>query len=303
MNAMNSQTKARGARVAVLVALFSFAATTAVVAQTPNGPTHPRVDDPERPKLNWKKHAADGRDLGEATDLNAADKKPERPATLPVSRPKPNKSPRADEKKLFRGSDAYSAELPAKLRDEVTYVHFSLEAMAKPDPAAGSILNIDGAFMGFRANRDDKTGRGTAELVTMDVDKDGNPAWQGTGIYFMLSPQRTMTIAPLLCAKIDPKAEIWTLYNRDVIVRENLPLLTTAPTATLTTWAGKGDDTAQLREFKISSGPPARRGEYVPTINGRVDLAKAHRDGHPLVGRDNERKRPTPFPNAKPDGK
>lgn len=262
----------------------------------------PAASDPERPEIIWRKRAPDGRDLGLAAELNPPKARPTAPDKKPEAKGQPAGSARLDTK-MFLDSDTYYGELPAKLRQEVSYVHFALDATAQSNPGEGTVLNIDGAIVGFRARRDEITGRGTAELVTMDVSADGKPEWKGTGIIFMLSPQRGFTGAPMLCAKLDPKNDVWTLYYRDIIVRENLPLLTTATAPTISTRAGKVGDAAMLLDFKIAPTPPARNPAYVRSVNGRIDLAKARREGHPYVRASGEQFPAQPTQGTQPGGK
>ena len=203
----------------------------------------PAASDPERPEIIWRKRAPDGRDLGLAAELNPPKARPAASDKKPEAKGQPAVSARLDTK-MFLDSDTYYGELPAKLRQEVSYVHFALDATAQSNPGEGTVLNIDGAIVGFRARRDEITGRGTAELVTMDVSADGKPEWKGTGIIFMLSPQRGFTGAP-----------------------------------------------------------PARNPAYVRSVNGRIDLAKARREGHPYVRASGEQFPAQPTQGTKPGGK
>ncbi len=279
----------------LILGLTAFVSSVHLAAAQPA----PARNDPERPEIVWKKRGSDGRDLGLATELNAVVPRLAAPARKPDKKDKPAKAG-GKVPGMFLDDITYHGELPAKLRQEVTFVHFALDATANAAPEDGTLLNLDGAIVGFKAKRDETTGRGIAELVTMDVSADGKPDWKGTGIYFMLGPQGTFTGAPKLCAKIDHKSDTWTLYYRDIILREDLPLLATEAAPTISVRAGQAGDTAVFLDLKVASAPPTRNQAYVRSVNGRVDLARAHREGHPHVYASGEKFPDKPTKGTKP---
>lgn len=281
-----------GRRIVWLAAFLSC--VSVAVCQTP--PTNRAAD---RLEVVWKKRGADGRDLGAASELNVV-------VTSPVAGQKGEKKdkPTRDGGKvpgMFLDDVVYHGELPTKVRQGVTFIHFALDATANASPEDGTLINIDGAVLGYKATRDETTGRGTAELVTMDMTPDGKSDWKGTGYYFMLGPQGGFTGAPTLCVKVDSGNGTWTLYARDIIIRENLPLLTTEALPTISVRAGRVGDAAVLLDLKVADAPPTRNPAYVKSLNGRVDLAKAHQEGHPNVRTGGERFPDSPT-HATPNG-
>ncbi len=278
-----------------------LAAFLSGVAIAPAQPS-PSENAPGRAEIVWKKRGPDGRDLGLATELNAVVPRPAAPAKKPEKKDKPTKEG-GKAPSMFLDDVTYHGELPAKVRQEVTCVHFALDATAHAEPEEGTLLNLDGAIVGFKAKRDERTGRGMAELVTMDVSAGGQPDWKGTGIYFMLGPQGSFTGAPKLCARIDHKNDTWALYYRDIVVRENLPLLATEAVPAISVRAGRAGDAAVLLDLRVAKAPPERNPAYVRSVNGKVDLAQAHREGHPHVYASGEKFPDKPTKGVKPEGR
>jgi hypothetical protein len=248
---------------------------------------------PERPVLLWSLRAPDGRTTNPAPGAREGERS--RTPPPPVARTELAKPPGLDKPapKTFLGHDLFFAQLPNAVRSKVTYVHLALNATARTNPDEGTTVNVDGAILGFRSKRG-VDGRGMAELVVRDLGVRAGLDWYGTGVYFMLNGGQELTLGPMLCLKLDHGSDSWALYYRDILVRENLALLTGDEAAAVSIRAGQEGDAAVLRDLKLANGPPSRNPAYVQASGGRIDLARARRDGHPLVRSGSEPSPPPP---------
>lgn len=231
--------------------------------------------------LVWR--AVDGQPLGEDfAALRPADA-PKR--TEPLVLRKGDGSgrtvtPRVLDAKAFFGGRAYAADLPGSLRGQATFVRFLLSGTAKADPESGTILNIDGAILGFR------TLAGTpeaVEVVTTDAPAAGQRTWRPVGMALRIDARNGLTGSPPLAVRLDHATRTWTLYMQDLILAENLPLLTEpgAPRVTVQPGGGPGD-LAILKELVLKE-PGHRPDNPIKAVNGRIDLAAEHQAGTPGV--------------------
>jgi len=189
---------------------------------------------------------------------------------------------RAVDLKRFTGEKVHFAELDRNVREQPVHVSFLLSAVMRERPEEGTILNIDGAVIGFRHRAPQVEGEPAthAELVTMDIDPAGNTIWQPTRIYYPLGADPAFAGSPKMCVRLDHAARSWTLLFRDIVLAEDLPLFATGEQPVVSLRAGLPGDTAWLKELKVRASPPGRPADALPmAANGRLDLAKAHAEG------------------------
>ncbi len=192
---------------------------------------------------------------------------------------------RALDPKIFHGSDTFFAELDPSVRAAPAYLHFMLSGVMRARPEEGTILNIDGAVLGFREQPPRVAGEAPklAELVTYDVDAAGAFVWRPTGVFFTLHADRPLSAAPKLCVRLDHAAQSWTLLARDIVVAGDLALFSVEERPVVSIRAGLPGDEAWLKDLKVRRAPPRRPPHFLPAENGRLDLARAYAEGDERV--------------------
>ncbi|MGH8016888.1 MAG: hypothetical protein ACREIA_01145 [Opitutaceae bacterium] len=291
-------------RTLLLLLALAFAASTGLAqrpssgndaapasgsVETPSG----KPSSPSAPKgLQWRKLDAQGRDAGLVARLQPREK----PIIGYMGKRQPDgsfadiKPMRALDPKGFLGSEVYFAELDAKVRRAPAYIIFLLRGTMRAEPEQGTILNIDGAVMGFReqkkpARAADQTPN-LAELVTLDVDESGAQVWRGTGFHYSLHAEDPLSGGTKMCVRLDHAEKTWTLYFRDLIVAEGLPLFALSERPTVTIRAGLvPEDEAWVNDLRVVAKLPGRGPFGLPAENGRLDLKGARERGDPRLDR------------------
>lgn len=186
--------------------------------------------------------------------------------------------------KLFFTGEVYFAKLNERVRQKPTFVHFLISGTAKEKPEDGTIINIDGAIIGFKAKRDEVTGRGIARLVALKDMVNGERVWAPAGINVLLGPRDIVTGSPPLAARLDYAHRTWSLYTGDIILAEGLPLFSDNghPTVSIRAGAGPGD-MAIIKKFELHDNPGGRSAEFIRSTNGKIDAVRAFNEGHPSV--------------------
>lgn len=180
----------------------------------------------------------------------------------------------------------YYAELPESVRRGPSFVQFIISGVAKTKPEDGTILDMDGAVVGFRLTNKPAAqaeAADEAQLVVMDLDSNGELKWRETGLYFALDPGKALTGSPKLCARLDPENLSWTLLYRDIVVEQDLPLISGQLKPTLSVRASSGGEDAVLKNLEFRSAPPARSAVFPAAVNGVISLDAAFKAKNPNV--------------------
>ena len=244
-----------------------------------NGP-HPG------PGLTWKKINQGG---GETIETELADKT--RPAVAKINVVKQDGSTVQRvlyglDVKRFRGSAVHYAILPASVRQKPTFVDFILSGTVGSEPDSGSVINVDGAILGFQFAKAGSAQKPTyrAQAVYMDADANGNKRWKPTGYSTFIMPGQEMDGAAKLGIRLDYVHHRWAFYRSDILVKDNLPLFSQNGPPKISLRAGLLDtDVLALEELKISDKPYSRPDIYLPAVNGKIDIAKAKREHDPRL--------------------
>jgi hypothetical protein len=223
----------------------------------------------------WK--AADGQPLGD--DYSALSK--HQPNGKPIKLQKKGgngklATARALDPKLFFGARTYYTELGAAAHE--TSVRFLLNGSAKQDPEAGTLINIGGAVMGFILDADSRL----AQIVAVSDYKDGKRIWSNVGMAVPIESTSGLTGSVPLAVKLQPDTNSWSLFVQDILLAENLPLLSESSALVVKLRpGGSSGDMAILKDLAVKA--PARRDNPVKAIDGRIDLAAAYAAGVPNV--------------------
>jgi len=182
------------------------------------------------------------------------------------------------------GDAYYVAELPDAVRSDPLFVDFSISGTAGSTPDQGSIINVDGAVIGFQL----RPGVDRADVMVLDIGSDGQPIWHKAGWGLPIDPTKHITASPRMAVRLDHKNVEWSLYANDVLVMGGLPLLAAkdkgAPAITLK--AGPVDsDTLVLKRIRIGVKPSGRGKEFLPAgPDGWIDFAKARTENDLRLG-------------------
>lgn len=276
-------------RLSLVVSVFFLSTASGVAKDDKPQNDKPIVAKPAtRTELVWKKRST-GSKTDEVVTMGVSSEK-KIPKIIRTKRDEKGKAVAAREvlplsPKLYYAGETYYAELDTEIRNKTKFLHFILSGTAKQNPGEGTIINIDGAILGFTAHRDEATGRGLARIVTLD-ELDGNPVWVPVGVHVRLGPQDIITGSPPLAVRLDHKHNTWALFASNLLIAEGLPLFSEGATPTVSIRAGQAHgDMAVLKHFQVHDNPGGRDGKFLPSVNGKIDLEKAFEEGNPLVRR------------------
>jgi hypothetical protein len=152
----------------------------------------------------------------------------------------------------LEGGRRYTARLPGLVRHEPAFVEIAFSGSARAEPADGTVINVDGAILGFR-----RTGSGElCELVARDRDASGEAVWRPTGVFtFSRVPEQPVSAGPFTLG-IDPGARSWTLFRGDQVILGNLGLFPPDPRPAIVCDAGREGDTAVISSLAfLPHGP------------------------------------------------
>ena len=229
-------------------------------------------DQPKRPHIVWHKRMANGVNLGAISEPDTLGGKPTRTT-----------SPYSVKPKDFINDDIYYGELPNQIRTDRDFAHFILHGTARDNPDDGTVLNIDGAVIGFlvRPNKNPDS-EGYARLAVKTIGADGSTRWVPLNILLHLIPGQRISL-PKLAVHFNRQTNTWALYLKDIIIQDKIPLLGTDDVPTISVRAGRFGDTARLLDLKIAKAPPHRGQRTLKARDGRIDLKKEYEAGNSRV--------------------
>lgn len=243
--------------------------------------------DPTVPKLTWNKVKSDG------TQELAPELQDKTPGKATVIRKNPDGSQRIStlnsiDLKTFQGQAVYRSELPSSVRKNVTFVNFRVSGTPGEKVEDGSVINIDGAILGFQARQPSSRQPYEsirAQLMVRDLSPDGNLTWRAVNWWMSIDPQKYITVSAPIGVKLDHATNTWALYHNDLLVAENLPLFYDEKKPTVSVRAGDGpSDILELKVFKVSDKPKGRNEDgQLPATDGKIDFAKAVRENDPRL--------------------
>lgn len=258
----------------VFCAVVTFSATERVAS---NPASIPRLlqpaqtdDQPQRPQVVWRKRMANGVDLGVVSEPDLLDGKIARVAT-----------PNSGKPKDFVNDDTYYGQLPAEVRGESRFVHFILRPTARQRAEEGTVLDIDGATLGFTSAHDRRSDRSKVELVVRTIGLDGKPQWIPSGIIFLIKPGQPVPL-PRLAVRFNRDSGTWALQMNDVVIRNGLALMTNAREPTISVRAGMAGDSARLLDLRVDRKAPLGARDLKVT-NGKIDLKKEYESGNSKI--------------------
>ena len=225
----------------------------------------------------WKKRSPDGKDLGEAPDVKG-------PLTVKVgTKGRKNADGSLAEIKdvfgqttqQFTGADTYYCELDPAIRAKVTFVEVKIRPAVVQNADAGTILNIDGAVIGF-AQLANNQGPAAFELLIQDSGKDGKPTWVKTGLVYAINAQDHHPAPVRISVRLDHKNKVWALLLNNIVIDDFVALAGTESKPTFSICAGAGQ-TVRLQGLTVLEGPPRGNGRF--TTEASLDLAQARRNG------------------------
>jgi hypothetical protein len=240
------------------------------------------------PNLDWKR--TDGGAVGDDFVPIPSNVKKEREKSSLMLRKKDGSgrtaTPRLLDPKIFFSSNVFGAELPAEIRQKGAYVRFLVQGTAKEDPELGTIFNIAGAILGYKARLNEGKTVG-ADLVAAVDFADGKRVWESVGVYMPVSLESKLTGNPPLCVKFDWAKNTWSMLVDDIVVREELPLYPEKGPDSVKIRAGSASgDIAMIKDISYSDHPSPRAGSPIRlNAAGKLDLEAALRAGLPGVHR------------------
>jgi hypothetical protein len=258
------------AAVVTLVATERIASSPATSTLTLQPPAL-IAEQPQRPQITWRKRLANGVDLGVVYEPDLLNGKIARVTT-----------PNSGKPKDFINDDTYYGQLPAEVRGDSEFVHFILRATAREKADEGTVLDIDGAILGFTSVYDERSDRSRVELVAKSIGFDGKPQWIPLGMTFQVKPGQHVPL-PRLAVHLNHADGMWALQLNDLVIRSGLFLATDATVPTISVRAGKVGDTARLLDLRIDRKAPLASARNLVVTNGRIDLKKEYESGNSRI--------------------
>lgn len=147
--------------------------------------------------------------------------------------------------------------LPKTIRTGLSYVEVAFSGVARELPEHGTIMNIDGAVIGFSAKRNGEKS-GPAEMMVMDLNSEGKRFWRRTGYIFAFTSTDQLLESPRINVVFGVKAPTWTLQVGGFTILESIALLDRVdqPIAVLT--PGPGAERALINRLAVREGAPDR---------------------------------------------
>lgn len=181
-----------------------------------------------------------------------------------------------------RGSSIYVADLPEAVRRELLFVDFSISGTAGSTADQGSIIDIDGAIIGFQLEPEVNR----AEVMVLVLGGDDQPVWRKAGWGLPIDPNKQVTASPRMAVRLDYKNSRWALFANDVLVAGDLPLFSDKGAPTIRLKAGLLEtDLLILKRIRIADKPSGRDKKFIPAgPDGRIDYAKARAENDPRLG-------------------
>jgi hypothetical protein len=175
------------------------------------------------------------------------------------------------EVRYFVGARRYVTELPAVLRDAPSHLEIAFSGTARATPEEGTVLNLDGAMVGFLRPVDRPGEMGLITLAMRDLDGQGRPVWRATPIHLRSGPMDELVSSGPFTVELDHARGRWALFRNDEPLMRDLRLFTQGarPTAAIT--AGQEDDLAIMQSFSVLPLGPVKRTEPIP-VDGKFVL-------------------------------
>lgn len=194
---------------------------------------------------------------------------------------------RALDVKDFRGANTYVADLPKRVRSEVTYVNMIFEATPSQNPDNGSLLDVDGARIGFKLMTQSANGSmlPRAQLVVEVDNDDGVKEWKPVPLILAIDPEKNLSKSPEICVCLDHKHNTWSLYIKDIRLIEALPLAGNQDTPIIRVSAGAAaTDAFRLKSLRLDDKPSARPKKlFAPAKDGRIDFEHVKKTNPDLI--------------------
>lgn len=158
--------------------------------------------------------------------------------------------------------------LPKAIRTGHSYVEVAFSGVARDLPEHGTIMNIDGAIIGFSAKRNGEKS-GPAEMMVLDVNSEGKRFWRRTGYIFAFTSTDQLIESPRINVVFGAKAPTWALQVGGFTILESITLLDRAdqPMALLT--PGPGAERALINRLAVKEGVPDRAPSPRPALPNR----------------------------------
>jgi hypothetical protein len=267
---------------AYFCAIFAFA-TPSIFSRPADPPVH-GTDDLSKPDLKWSRTNDDGSEADEkmltpspGAAFKLTRQNPDGTSAL-VSIPGLSTS-------HFVGHATRNLKLPYAIRKKPTFINFLVHATPAPDPDSGTILNVDGAIIGFKAFNADNGSRILARIVVRNVDPDGKPYWQDSHAVLLFADKEGRALPVRLGVCLDSTNNSWSLYQTDFVIADNLPLFTSSGAPLLSVRPGLLDnDSVSIADLTTGGHPYYRLRQYLPAdTHGKLDIQTALRESDPRL--------------------
>ena len=265
-----------------LVCVLAIASHPAL-AVPPNPSVH-GTDDLDKVLGQWMRMNDDGSETGiaasttsgpQSVKINAQDKSG-KPVDLAMTFFPTNR---------FAGHQTEYLRLPGYVRAKPTFINFFIHATPAADPDNGTIVNVDGAIIGFQQVVATDGSGILARIVVKSIDSHGKPVWQNSKIVLSLSAGGPRAVGVRLGVRLDPENSRWSLYLTDMNAADDIPLFAEQKDARLSIRAGLLDtDVVSISDLTVGPHPYFRSADYLPAdANGHLDVGSARKEHDPRV--------------------